>query len=280
MTDLATPFNAAMSSALLDGRKGQTRRLATPGTTLFNGRGWTKFHKSQEWDWENAWVDGGPSPAGNAGPYLKLPWLSGNNDMAETIHRIYPKIGVGDRLYVCEAHFAKGYWITTGEVTKTGKPKRRFVHLDQVYFPNEVKPDHAPSWTAADGDNLIGWYPRLGRFMFRKHSRMTLIVTEVRIQRLQDISKEDSCAEGCSGDIGMIRQMDRFGATQADRARLNLITCKWQFKRLWDSINADRAEWDANPWVIAYSFDAYLSNIDLMPANHTRIIPKFGGVSA
>jgi hypothetical protein len=39
-------------------------------------------------DWSRAFVDMGPSPAGNPGPYFHVP-LCGD---AETVHRLYPKI--------------------------------------------------------------------------------------------------------------------------------------------------------------------------------------------
>jgi hypothetical protein len=38
-------------------------------------------------DWTKAWVDAGPSPAGNSGPYWHVPLKSG-----DTTHRLYPKL--------------------------------------------------------------------------------------------------------------------------------------------------------------------------------------------
>ncbi|WP_315813411.1 hypothetical protein [Bradyrhizobium sp. SZCCHNR2028] len=38
-------------------------------------------------DWNRAWVDMGPSPAGNLGPYWHVPLKSG-----ETVHRLYPRL--------------------------------------------------------------------------------------------------------------------------------------------------------------------------------------------
>ena len=37
-------------------------------------------------DWAAAWIDLGPSPMGNPGPYYKVPWPQN-----ETVHRLYPK---------------------------------------------------------------------------------------------------------------------------------------------------------------------------------------------
>jgi len=41
-------------------------------------------------DWNKAWVDAGPSPTGNLGPYWHVPLRSG-----ETVHRLYPKFLLG-----------------------------------------------------------------------------------------------------------------------------------------------------------------------------------------
>lgn len=55
--------------------------------SFFNGCSrWPKHTKDEDYDWESAWIDNGPSPAGNDGPYVKLPYRPD-----DTIHRIYPK---------------------------------------------------------------------------------------------------------------------------------------------------------------------------------------------
>lgn len=73
-----------------------TLHAATKENTLFDGGKWP----TEKIDplWHKAWVDAGPSPAGNAGPYLKLPvmWTWENGEKEELIHRIYlrPKFGM------------------------------------------------------------------------------------------------------------------------------------------------------------------------------------------
>lgn len=82
--------------------------------------------------------------------------------------------------------------------------------------------------------------------MPRWASRLTLDVTEVRVQRLQDISEEDAAAEGWSGDNGApLRDAYPIG---------------W-FANLWNDINGADA-WDSNPWVVVISFIPQRHNID------------------
>jgi hypothetical protein len=76
------------------------------------------------------------------------------------------------------------------------------------------------------------WRPSI--FMKRQLSRITLEVTDVRVERLQEISGEDCAAEG-------------IGAYPHLETRKN-------FSALWDSINSKRASWDSNPWVWVVSF--------------------------
>jgi hypothetical protein len=86
------------------------------------------------------------------------------------------------------------------------------------------------------------WHPSI--FMPRDYSRIDLEVTEVSVQRVQEITEEDAYAEGISGGDSM---GDPVG----------------EYARLWDSINGGkrapwasnkRAPWASNPWVWALTF--------------------------
>ena len=93
-----------------------------------------------------------------------------------------------------------------------------------------------------------------GMFMPRWASRLTLVVTDVRVQRVQDIAKADVVAEGITG---------------RDGSPLDDVHAGWHepFAHLWDSINAKRGYgWDANPWVVAITFTVHKTNIDAMEA--------------
>lgn len=70
-----------------------------------------------------------------------------------------------------------------------------------------------------------------------------LEVTEVRVQRLQDISEDDAKAEGVEASV------DRIDGHYS-------VTAREQFEALWESINGERhgCTWTDNPWVWAVSF--------------------------
>ena len=80
--------------------------------------------------------------------------------------------------------------------------------------------------------------------MPRWASRITLEITGVRVERVQDISEEDAVAEGCDylAKVGL-------GYMHAYPIVLR------NFHFLWDSINAKRGYgWDVNPWDWALTF--------------------------
>ena len=96
--------------------------------------------------------------------------------------------------------------------------------------------------------SICKWKPSL--FMPREASRITLEVTDVRAERIQDISEKDCFAEG----IEKIESKDGWNkASITDyelTASFNFKTGKECFKYLWDSINAKRGySWESNPWV-------------------------------
>ena len=94
------------------------------------------------------------------------------------------------------------------------------------------------------------WHPSI--FMPRWASRITLEITEVRVERVQDITAADAEAEGFlsvsyrdapKGSIGF--------PAQVAVARIAI----GQFAKYWDSLNAKRGYgWAANPWVWVISF--------------------------
>ena len=112
---------------------------------------------------------------------------------------------------------------------------------------------HRASW---DGPPMVGWKPSI--HMPRWASRITLEITGVRVERLQDISEADAIAEGCRPEPGLRGDDDMAvnTAIQAIERRTGKIGCSAPVARymvLWESINGPDS-WSANPWVWAVSF--------------------------
>lgn len=101
-----------------------------------------------------------------------------------------------------------------------------------------------------------GWNKCPSFHMPRWASRITLEVTDVRVERVQAISAEDVSAEG----------IEQYAWSSSEEYRFQV--CKWRdcvealhrlrrdkFTELWDSINAKRGySWESNPWVWVVGF--------------------------
>lgn len=145
------------------------------------------------------------------------------------------RVLVGDRLYVREAFAMTGQGMI-------------------------FRADHV-------GDNLSdGWHPNI--FMPRASSRMTLVVEQVRRQRLRDISARDAQSEGLIRVIGPHGEgfglphapMHAKAPTNAPEASPDAITA---FSRLWDGLHTTAGErWIDNPRIVAISFSVLHSNVD------------------
>ncbi len=77
------------------------------------------------------------------------------------------------------------------------------------------------------------WKPSI--FMPRCASRITLEITGVRVERLQDITEEDAVKEGFE--------------TTASSFNCSGLFAREHFMNLWDFINGKKYPWSANPWV-------------------------------
>lgn len=160
----------------------------------------------------------------------------------------------GDRLWVREA------W-RTGQ---SADPQSG-ADLAGKGWPVFYEADGAVNWTGATSGGLGFTTPgryRQARFMPRWASRILLEVTEVRVERLQDISEDDARAEGLStvtkdGSLWKWGIPDADGLPGTDDDGWHW--CDWErspvaaYRRLWESIHGP-GSWDLNPWVRAVSF--------------------------
>ena len=210
-----------MVRAILAGTKTQTRRVVT--------------HKHGTGDWASVHKDG--SGLG------WIAWAPSPGTAEETV-RLYPgdqgfrcPYGVpGDRLWVREGH---GF-------TATVPVSAHHRCLRDGFAPQ--------GWLAYRADKPVGhWCWRPSIHMPRWASRITLEVTEVRVQRVQDITEEDAKAEGCGGYVYGHGPGDE-GALRVEPGYHHARFFRAGFENVWDSINAKRAPWASNPWVWAVSF--------------------------
>lgn len=98
----------------------------------------------------------------------------------------------------------------------------------------------ADGLTEADHEQLKawGWKRRPSIHMPRAYSRITLEVTGVRVERLQEISEADAMAEGVNWE---------------EFAGLARFTARKLYGELWETING-AGSWAANPWVWVVEF--------------------------
>jgi hypothetical protein len=197
-------FSTEMVKAILAGRKTQTRRVVKP----------------QPADVENdAW---------------RAEFF---NDLITKGHDIGCPYGqVGDRLWVREA-----FWIEHDADSDDTKCWDCGINIAEDnwaevwYCATDREPDEMTC-------RFYSKHPSI--HMPRWASRITLEITEVRVERLQEISEEDAKTEG-------ITISERTGLYQPR----NCAYAVWSFRELWDSINVKRGYgWDTNPWVWVISF--------------------------
>ncbi|MDR6818452.1 hypothetical protein J2X76_003629 [Neorhizobium sp. 2083] len=152
------------------------------------------------------------------------------------------RIAKGDRLWVKENHAI---------VPRTAY--RMSEGVQQILRPDD---DHDAAVYAAGWDRSKPgrWRPSI--HMPRWASRLTLTVTDVRVEWLQDISGSDAIAEGAD----ITREMTMTGPMVKVAPGTYLSPIAW-YHRLWDEINGE-GSWDANPWVVAYTFTVERGNID------------------
>lgn len=192
-------MSGPMVRAILDGHKSQTRRVVADRNSEGN-------YKASQLDLARAWADGSKLKA------FLTPEVSARGGFMpdEIIERLYCRYQVGDRLWVREAfHRIPGNtrFCCYRASCENGSEKN-------YKFTPSI---HMPRWA----------------------SRLTLELTDVRVQRLQEITQADVIAEGCPENGTPLASPEDFD---------------W-YRSLWDSLNAKRGYgWNQNPWVWALTF--------------------------
>ena len=137
---------------------------------------------------------------------------------------------------------------------------RTYASLDQCK-PSQIKHGAGVQYEAG-GSNLYdgrdGLYEtgryRSSRFMPRWSSRITLEITDVRVERLQRISYEDALAEGMPDGARWIADdaTSISGETPEQTARRLRWPQRW-YETLWNEISG-AGSWEINPWVWVIEF--------------------------
>lgn len=128
------------------------------------------------------------------------------------------------------------------------------------------------TWTEAEGilyyratdreinedERLDGMCWRPSIHMPRRASRLTLEVTAIRVERLQDISEEDAQAEGIEQWKSSDPAYTWVGGPEKRGQRSAAVYChktaRDAFATLWDSLAPAAAKWADNPWVWAIGY--------------------------
>ncbi len=209
MTKQSIVFSGDSVREILDGRKTQTRRVITPQpdrlATVTDRRDSFGFLVERWPKMERMYANFGRCdrihcPFGVAGSQLSVRETWAVNS-----------VGVAGPPWM---HSAEICYRADGAVMEWACP-REFVHRERESL--------RPSW-------------RSPLFLPRWATRLRVAVTDVRVQRVQDISTHDLGAEGIE------LSNNDYGARN-------------EYRDLWNSLNEKRGYgWDANPWVWAISF--------------------------
>ena len=228
-------FTADSVRGILAGAKTQTRRVIKP-----------QFEP---------WVETTVYPSGD---YQMGNFASGTGRLSlcvATEYRACPYGIPGDHLWVRETYSLQTSCDCSPHPFSDGRPLRQWVDSDSgnrwaqpYYRATDPEPElccESPRCRCCrEGEPGPHW--KSAMFMPQWASRIGLELTDVRVQRVQEINREDARAEGIDADGG-------------DDEHRNRSTVE-NYRVVWDQINAKRESgafaWAKNPWVWALSFKA------------------------
>lgn len=246
-------FSTPMVQALLAGTKTMTRRVVKPTPENVNQNvpiPIDEFNKKLK-----AYIDKG-----------LVTVINGTGGF------VFPKCPygqVGDLLWVRESFYAYGKWIKNG-LTKTGKQKWVFrdftLKKGKSYLPakqylyEDSKPEIVLNRKNITGlESEIGYYKRPSIHMPKAAARNWLEITNIRVERLQDITERDAISEGIKSAVVPGHNVFTKSWTQYYdyiQNRFHQFAKNYpiqSFRSLWYSINGEES-WNANPWVWVIEF--------------------------
>lgn len=235
-------FNAEMVRAILDGRKTQTRRImkVQPENAELGLRRITDSSVAKE-----------------VGMYF---WCLADACGVKNRSKLFscPFGEVGDRIWVRETF--QGPLIPEDELSEfLGANPDKFESPAYCEYAADGGP--RPEYVDADDNTRHGWRPAI--HMPRWASRITLEITGVRVERLNDISHEDAGHEGIHTEVWDQTVVARNYAAEDEffqfwsESMPNYVEMnelfRASFHSLWHSIYGEES-WQANPWVWVIEF--------------------------
>jgi hypothetical protein len=209
-------FSTEMVRAILDNRKSQTRRFVKLTEFGLSDTPGYKYHFRDK----------------------RLLW----NDVNDNLFTKFAPYKVGDRLYVRES-----FWLV--DCPLGGFPY--YLFEDEFKLYQDEKWYNSRSLEFWGGREWMG-KPSFGHkpsiHMPKEISRISLEVTGVRVERLQDITEEDARAEGVESFI-----YDGCGVYKDYGGMPYCMSAKESYRTLWESLYG-RESWEANPWLFVYEF--------------------------
>jgi hypothetical protein len=210
-------MSSLMVQAILAGRKTMTRRVVKPEPTGFSVL--------------DRVAEGGEGPND---PYAAAVFRWPNGDK-QSWGCPYGK--PGNRLWVRETFAPRS------DVDHTAEPEKA-----RGYCLYRADGSEHPAWGVHWHDFGDRWKPSI--FMPRALSRITLEITGVRVERLQDISRIEVESEGIP-DYG---HEFRDGMTEMELDEWRNRSHVENFAFTWDQINGKTHPWASNSWVWVISF--------------------------
>ena len=168
-----------------------------------------------------------------------------NNHRGELVP-ICVDYALGDRLWVRET------WGAPAADAPGCPDGRKPQHGDKLVF--RANPADAAQWgPGLPSQGGFVWRPSI--HMPRWASRLTLLVEDVKVERLQEISAIDARAEGIEDIGGECFRL--YGGGLGTKSPVD------SFRSLWNCLHTKPGTtWDDNPWVAAISFKTIMANID------------------
>ena len=165
----------------------------------------------------------------------------------------WQRVKPGDRLWVKEAwQYARKQYCACPQPSEPSP-------CDDWHEGIGCRSDREGIVLRADGDQAPIWHPSI--HMPRWASRLTLIVTATKIERLQDISYVDAHREGVEDMNALGTGVPRWRNYEGTGASAWFFDSRQSFASLWRTLHGPDS-WAANPEVVAISFRVIRANID------------------